>query len=100
LNCIQEKLPKLLIEDFEIAEDIKINIENGIVTINITNHVFNQICQETRKLPKTYESVGCTLCSAIACVLSKAVGQPVEIKKEEQSQDGKTTKIQYQILKE
>jgi len=100
LNCIQEKLPKLLIEDFEIAEDIKINVENSIVTINITNHIFNQICQETRKLPKTSESVGCTLCSAIACVLSKAAGQPVEIKKEEQSQDGKTTKIQYQILKE
>jgi hypothetical protein len=42
--------------------------------------------------------MGCALCSAIACALAKATGKPVTIEKEEQSQDGKTTKIQYRII--
>jgi len=98
LNYLQEKLPKLLIEDLEIAEDLDVKTENDTVKINITNHIFNEICQETRKLQKTHECIGCTLCSAIACALAKATGKAIAINKEEQSQDGKTTRIQYQIL--
>jgi len=100
LNYIQEKLPKLLSEDMEIAENTEIKTENKTITIEITNHVFNEICQETRKLQKTHESLGCPLCSAIACALAKATGKPIKIEKEEQTQDGKTTKIQYHILEE
>jgi len=100
LNYIQENLPKLLIEDMEIAENTEIKTENKTVTIEITNHVFNEICQETRKLQKTHESIGCPLCSAIACALAKATGKPITIEKEEQSKDGKTTKIQFSIIED
>ena len=100
LNYIQEKFPKLFIEDMEIAENTEIKTENKTITIEITNHIFNEICRETRKLQKTHESVGCPLCSAIACALAKATGKPIKIEKEEQSQDGKTTKIQYHMLEE
>ena len=47
---------------------------------------------------KMSESVGCPLCSALACALAKATGKPVTIENEEQ--DGKTTKIQYRIMKD
>jgi len=100
LNYLQEKLPKLLIEDMEIAEHINVQTENNTLTIEVTKHIFKDMCEETRKHPKLHESIGCPLCSAVACALAKATGKPIEIEKEEQSQDGKTTKIQYQILEE
>jgi uncharacterized protein YuzE len=100
LNYIQNKLPKLLIEDMEIAENVEVGIKEDLITVEITNHVFSEICQETRKLSKTHEAVGCPLSSAIACALAKATGKPITILKEEQSPDGKTTKIQYSVLEE
>jgi len=100
LNYVQNNLPKLLIEDAEIAENVEVKTENNTITIEITNHVFNEICRETRKLQKIRESIGCPLCSAIACALAKATGKPITIEKEEQSQEGKTTKIQYNVLED
>lgn len=99
LKYIQEKLPKLFIEDMEIAENIEIKTDNNTITIEITNHIFNEICKETGKLPKTHESIGCPLCSAIACALAKASGKPIKIGKEEQGQDGKTT-IQFNVMED
>lgn len=100
LNYLQEKLPKLFIGDMEIVEGIDIETENDTITIEITNHIFKDICEETRKHQKLCESIGCPLCSALACALAKVTGKPITIEREEQSQDGKTTKIQYHILKE
>ena len=100
LNYIQNNLPKLLIEEMEIAENVEVITENNLITIEITNHIFNEICEETRKLQKTHEAMGCPLSSAIACALAKATGKPITILKEEQTQDGKTTKIQYRLLEE
>ena len=99
INYIQNNLPKLLIEEMEIAENVEVEVKDDLITIEITNHIFNEICKETRKLQKTHEAIGCPLSSAIACALAKATGKPITIEKEE-SPDGKTTKIQYRILEE
>jgi len=100
INYIQNNLPKLLIEDLEIAEDVEIEAMGDLITVKITKHIFNEICEETRKLPKTHEALGCPLTSAIACALAKATGKPITIEKEEQGEDGKTTKIQYRIMED
>jgi hypothetical protein len=100
LSYALEKLPKLLIEDLEITKDIQIQIDSDKITIELTGSIFNEVCQETRKLPRTHKSVGCLLSSAVACVLAKAAGKAVTIEKEEQSPDEKTTRIEYQILGE
>jgi uncharacterized protein YuzE len=100
LNYIQNNLPKLLIEDTEIAENVEVEVKDNLITVEIINHIFSEICEETRKLSKTHEAIGCALSSAIACALAKATGKPITITKEEQSQDGKTTKIQYAILED
>ena len=100
LSYIQNNLPKLLIEDLEIAEDVDVKTESSTIMVEITNHIFNEICQETRKLQKVHEAIGCPLSSAIACALAKATGKPIVIENEEQSQDGRTTRIQYTILED
>jgi DNA-directed RNA polymerase subunit RPC12/RpoP len=100
LNYIQSKLPIILIEGMEIAEDVNIKTESNIITIEITNHIFKDICQEMEKLKLTHDLLGCPLTSAIACALAKATGKPIIIENEEKSQDGKTMKIQYSIIEE
>jgi hypothetical protein len=98
LSLVQERLPKLLIEDTEIAETTEVKTENNTVTIEITNHIFSGLSRETAKLTRTRESIGCPLSSALACALAKATGKPITIENEQESQDGKTTRIQYRIL--
>ena len=68
LNYVAKKLPKLFIEDLEIAENAEVKIEDDEIAVEITNHIFHDVCNETRKLGKLHESVGCPLCSAIAAL--------------------------------
>jgi len=97
LNFVQQKLPKLLIEKMELAKRACMQIQSNIVVLELTGNLFRDVCQETRKLPRTHDQVGCLLGSAVACVLAKASGKIVTIQKDEQSDDGKTTRIEYRI---
>jgi hypothetical protein len=100
LTYMQEKLPKLLIETLGLAENVEIQTQNNTITTQIAGNILSGVCQETRKLPRTHETVGCLLPSAIACALAKATGKPIIIAKEEQSQDDKITVIEYQMVEE
>jgi len=124
LNSLQQKLPKLLIEDLEIAENIEIKtpellqgeIQNqhkkekpkaisqtqieSIAYAKITNPIYKDICKETRKLSKISNSIGCPLCSSIAIALTRATGKPITIEKTEISEDGKTIETYYRIIEE
>jgi hypothetical protein len=64
-----------------------------------TNHIFKDLCEQTRKLPRTHEKVGCPLSSAIACALAKVAGKPVIIERELQNLDG-TTRTTFRLLEE
>ena len=98
LQDVQKELPKLF-EKLEITKDTYIHTKDNIVTVELGNHIFKGLCEETSKLEKTHETVGCPLSSAIACVLAKASGKPVIIEKEMQDLDG-STRIQYRLLED
>ena len=98
LNQIQNKLPKLLVEDLELAENVEIQIQGNTVTVEITGGILDEVCRQTDSQPKTHKQVGCLLSSAIACALAKATGRPVTIQNETRHQETKTTHIEYQIL--
>jgi len=100
MRYLEESLPKLFIEDLEIAEGVKIWIENNSFNVEITGSIFNELCEETRKLSKICNSIGCPIASAIACALAKASGRPVIIEKEEQALDDRKVKIQYLLIDE
>jgi hypothetical protein len=99
LDQLARELPKLF-EELEITKSTLVTVEGSSIIVEARNHVFNDLCEQTRKLHRTHEAVGCPFSSAIACALSKAAGKPVTLEKEEQSPDGKTTTIQYRILEE
>ena len=98
LPYLQKKLSRLF-EELEITKNLSIQVEDNTVTVEVTNHIFKDLCEETRKLPKTQEAVGCPLSSAIACALAKASGKPVTIEKEMQNLDG-STRILHRLLED
>ena len=100
LSYLQKNMPKLFIENLEIAQDLQIEKQGSIVNIKITESVYKDFCSETRKLQNICGSIGCPLCSAIACALARATGKPITIEKDETSKDNKAITIQYRILEE
>jgi len=100
LNYLQNNLPKLFIEDLEIAEDLEINIRDNMIRVRIAESIYKNLCKEARKLPNICNSIGCPLCSSIAIALTRAAGKPVIIEKNIISEDGKIIEAQYRIIEE
>ena len=100
LAYLEQNIPTLLIEDLEIAEDMKIEIKNSIVHVTIQSSIYKDTCKETSKLSNVSRSLGCPITSAIACALAKATGKPVIINKDQTSKDGKIIDIEYKLLEE
>lgn len=98
LKYLQSSLPKLFVEDLEIAEDLEIEIEDNTFRVKIVNSVYRDLCSKARKFSSICGSVGCPLCSAIACALARATGKPVVIAEDNSSEDCKTVDIQYMML--
>ena len=98
LQYLEQNMPKLLAEDLEIAQEVEIETKSDRVFVKIKNSIYRSICEEAQKLSKIYCSLGCPLCSAIACALAEATGKSVVIKKEQTGDDGQTTEIEYCLL--
>lgn len=118
IEYLQQKLPKLFIEDLEIAEDLQIRIEphkvakkladsasvtqlkNDIIHVKITNSIYTDTCKQARNLSHICGTIGCPICSAIACAIAKASGKPVTIEKTKSTEDAKVIEAYYRILEE
>jgi hypothetical protein len=115
LEYLQQNLPKLFIEDLEIAENLEIQTKpskaakeltdsvslihskNDTIHVKIANSIYKDICKEARQLSYICGSIGCPICSAIACAIAKASGKPVTIEKTEYTEDDKIIKVEYKI---
>jgi len=100
LDYLQNNLPKLFIEDLEMAEELEINPQNNLIHVKITGAVYQDLCREVRKLRNICNSFGCPLCSSIAIALTRATGKPIIMEKNEIGPDGKTIEVYYRILEE
>ena len=115
LEHLQQNLSKLFIEDLEIAENLEIQTKpskaakeltdsvslihskNDTIHVKTTNSIYKDICKEARQLSYICGSIGCPICSAIACAIAKASGKPVTIEKTEYTEDDKIIKVEYKI---
>ena len=100
LNYLKNNLPKIFVEDLEIAEDLEISIEGDVIQVEITNSIYKNFCKKARKLFNICDSLGCPLCGSIAVALARASGKPIIIKKTDLSKDNKTIKVYYQMIEE
>jgi hypothetical protein len=97
LRYLEQNIPKLLIENLEVAQNILIKTENRLVCLEIEGSRYQSVCKEAKRFSNICGNLGCPLSSAVACAIAKATGSPTIIESEEQSLDGKT-RIQYRIL--
>jgi hypothetical protein len=98
LKYVTQNMPKLFIEDLEIAENIEIETEHNKIKIRITNSAFKEAHKENNNISNSYHSIGCPLLSAIACALTKATGKLVTIENMQLSKNGKNIEATYRIL--
>jgi hypothetical protein len=98
LQYITQNMPKLFVEDLEIADNLEIEARNDEIKITITNSAFQEAQKENNTLSHLCSSIGCPLSSAIACALTKATGKPITIEKIQTSEEGKNIEAIYRIL--
>ena len=107
LNYLKKNLPKLFIDDLEMAENFEIEIESSksiigkkdhaIIKVKIINSIFREIIKENPKLFQISHKIGSPIISAIACALAKTTGKPVNIADIQSFEDGNITTITYKI---
>lgn len=100
LQHFQEVMPKLLIEDLEIAKNVEITAEGKKILVKIENSNYQNLTKETERFSKLYKSLGCPLSSAIACALAKVTGKPITIEKQQINEGNKTIEVEYRIIEE
>jgi hypothetical protein len=100
LRYLQQKTPKLFIENLEIAQNLTIDTENNLIHIKIQNLQYKTPIRETDTTSHSNFTFDSPISSAIACALAKTTGKPVIIEKQQASTDGKDLTIDYRILEE
>ena len=90
-------LPKLLVEKLEIANGFKIIKKDNKVNVKIVGSIFEDICKQLRD-SGICNSIGCPLCSSIACALTRTLGKPVIIEKADLIDDDNAIQVIYTIL--
>jgi len=93
---LQKQLPSLF-DALQITKNFTIEAKDNTIKVEMKNHIFKDLSEETKQLEKTHWAVGSPLSSALACAFAKATGKPVTIKTDETNPEGTTT-IQYDIL--
>lgn len=97
LQYLEQNMPKLFIEDFEIAQNFEMEAESNKIRVKIENSAYKNITKDAARL---YGSLGCPLSSAIACALAKATGKLITIESQKISTDGRKMEIEYNLLEE
>ena len=118
LDNLKEQLPKLLIEDLEIASDVEIQTgsiktsnptddtiwqivtEHDRINVKITSTTYKNTTKQTTHLSNINPTLGSPLTSAVACAIAKATGKPIIIENQQVSEDGETTETEYRVLEE
>jgi hypothetical protein len=98
LQYLQQNMPKLFIEDLEIAKDFEIEIEDNKIRVKIHDSVYSSSDIETEESLPIHSTLDSPLSSAIACTLAKTTGKPIIIEKQQTSEDGKDVTIEYRTI--
>jgi hypothetical protein len=98
LEKMIERLPKLLIEDLEMVQDCTIRAEGDRVSFKFVESVFSEFCGVLKESTRVCSSLGCPMCSAMACVLAQVTHRPVRFDEDKYTVDGTTVESSYVLL--
>jgi hypothetical protein len=95
---LQRQIPKVLIEELEVAQDAKIATKDYSCILTLENTVYSATCNKTSKLHNISGSIGCPICSAMACALAKTTGNPITIEREQVNEANNSIETEYRML--
>jgi hypothetical protein len=98
LGYLAENLPKVFIEDLELAKKCELSIENNLVTAKLTGVTHDFLCQKLHEKPNLCNSIGCPFSSAIACALTRSTRKPVIITESNFLKKNKVLHVTYKLL--
>lgn len=80
LDELENALRTGLVEALEIAEDVRVMFMNGSVRVEVGPLISDELCETQSKVAHSLCSqVGCPLCSAVICAVTKATKRPVSV---------------------
>jgi hypothetical protein len=98
LQYLRQNMPKLFVEDLEMAQDFEMEIDDDIIRVKIHDSVYTTSDLETEESLRVYSSLDSLLGSAIACTLAKTTNKPIMIENQQNSEDGKDVTIEYRTI--
>lgn len=96
LNELCETLPQLILENFQLAEEIEMRTEKDQVNLKIFDSIYKNLYSREENL-KSVHFLGSPLVSAIACAIAKTAGKIVTLHRDRISPDGQTIEILYRF---
>jgi len=98
LNELCEILPRAILENFHLAKEIEMEINEHQVHLKISDSMYKNLYGEENSL-RSVHFLGCPLVSATACAIAKTSGKTVIIQREKVSPDGQTIEIWYRMAR-
>lgn len=98
LETLSERLPKLLIEDLEMAQNFEMHVKGDEVRFKFDESIYSDFCHKLSSSTRICAGLGCPICSAMACVLAISTGRPVSFEGDKNSADGKSLESTYRLL--
>jgi hypothetical protein len=98
LETLSERLPKLLIEDLEMAQNFEMHVNSDDVRFKFDESIYSDFCHKLSSSTRVCAGLGCPICSAMACVLAISTGRPVSFEGDKHSADGKSVESSYRLL--
>jgi hypothetical protein len=97
LNELGEVLPRLILQDLNLAKEMAVAITGDQVHIQIVDSLYKNLYSARSNL-KSVALLGCPIASAVACALAKTSGRTITIQKHQVSPDGLAVDIWYNIV--
>jgi hypothetical protein len=92
LSGLCESLPQIILENFQLAKEMEIIMEENQVHLKIFDSIYKSLYSREEKLQSVH-SLGCPLVSAIACTIAKTTGKIVTVHRDTVSPDGQTIEV-------
>jgi len=98
LARLQGRLTRVLIENLEIAKDFEMHLEAGYVRLRFIGSIYANLCRELMDNTRICSTIGCPLCSAMACILTASTQRPIAFEGESLSENGRVMEANYRFL--
>ena len=98
LEKLQERLPRLLTHRLEIMEDFEMKVDGTKIHTKSTGSLYADFCNDIRLTTRVCSAFGCPMCSAIACLIVDATGDPVVLEEDESTPDGYISETTFRFI--